>query len=284
MTQTMKVSEIKVGKRHRKDLGDIAGLAASIRDLGQLIQPIAVWPDGTLAAGERRLAAVKELGWEDVPVYVLASLDDLLQRLKTERDENTERKAFTPSEAVALGAEIEELERKAAKERQRHHGGTAPGKTKNTSGNLPEVSGDTRDKTAEAVGMSGRTYEKAKAVVEAAEADPEMFGDLAEVMDRTGKVDGAFREMEKRRDPPPPKAEPQHPHSDLLVNWLRIASGQTLVINTEMGGISALLAEPGKWDWREVREYVLPMLDAHLETITRFRREIGEHASQQGHG
>ena len=281
MQQTMKVSEIKVGRRHRKDLGDVAGLAQSIRGRG-LIQPIAVWPDGTLAAGERRLAAVKELKWEEVPVYVLRSVDDLVERLKTERDENTERKAFTPSEVVALGAEIEELERKAAKERQRQHGGTAPGKPKDTSGNLPEVSGRTRDKTADAVGMSGRTYEKAKAVVGAARAEPEKFGDLQEVMDRTGKVDGAFREMEKRRDPPPSKPQPKHPHSDLLVNWLRIASGQTLIINVEMGGIGALLSEPDKWDWREVREYVLPMLDAHLETIKQFRKEIGEHASVQG--
>jgi hypothetical protein len=30
MTSTIKIPEIKVGRRHCKDLGDIAGLAASI--------------------------------------------------------------------------------------------------------------------------------------------------------------------------------------------------------------------------------------------------------------
>ena len=38
--------------------------------------------------------------------------------------------------------------------------------------------GETRDKVGPAVGMSGKTYEKAKAVVAAAEESPEEFGDL----------------------------------------------------------------------------------------------------------
>jgi hypothetical protein len=64
---------------------------------------------------------------------------------------------------------------------------------------LPEASkGDTRDKVAEAVGMGGRTYEKAKEVVEAAAAEPEKFGDLAQEMDRTGKVDPAHKKLKER--------------------------------------------------------------------------------------
>jgi hypothetical protein len=44
---------------------------------------------------------------------------------------------------------------------------------------------------------SGRTYEKAKAVVEAAEADPERFGEIAEEMGRVGGVDRAWRKLQK---------------------------------------------------------------------------------------
>jgi ParB family chromosome partitioning protein len=64
------IASIKVGTRHRKDLGDIDGLAASIADLG-LVNPITIAPDGTLLAGGRRLAACKKLGWDKVPVRVM---------------------------------------------------------------------------------------------------------------------------------------------------------------------------------------------------------------------
>lgn len=94
-------------------------------------------------------------------------------------DENTCRKDFTPSEAVAVGAAVEAIESKAAKERQREHGKTAPGRRKNTCGKLPpQKKAKTREKVAAAVGMKARTYEKAKAVVQAAREDPEHFGPL----------------------------------------------------------------------------------------------------------
>ena len=46
------ISKIKVGKRHRKNLGDLTSLAASIKELG-LLHPIVVRPDGKLIAGEK---------------------------------------------------------------------------------------------------------------------------------------------------------------------------------------------------------------------------------------
>jgi ParB-like chromosome segregation protein Spo0J len=51
----MAIADIKVGKRHRRDLGDIAALAESIKAVG-LLHPIVVQPDGKLIAGARRLA------------------------------------------------------------------------------------------------------------------------------------------------------------------------------------------------------------------------------------
>jgi ParB family chromosome partitioning protein len=50
------LSEIRIGKRYRREMGDIGKLAASMEELG-LLQPIVVTPDGTLIAGERRLRA-----------------------------------------------------------------------------------------------------------------------------------------------------------------------------------------------------------------------------------
>jgi ParB family chromosome partitioning protein len=211
------VDEIRVGKRHRKDMGDIASLAKSIQEVG-LLQPIAVTPENHLVAGERRLAAVKELGWDSIPVQVVEGLDAALALLLGERDENTCRKDFTPSEAVAIGQELEELEREAARERQEASRATKGQKVGSPpgGGNYPPPSapgcdgasvtpigattpkkekGKTRDRVGKAVGMSGKTYEKAKAVVEAAAEDPDLFRSVTEEMDRTGKVDPAFRKV-----------------------------------------------------------------------------------------
>ncbi len=61
------ITKIKVRNRYRRDLGDLAGLAASIKEIG-LLHPIVVRSDGRLIAGERRLQACKLLGWKTVPV------------------------------------------------------------------------------------------------------------------------------------------------------------------------------------------------------------------------
>jgi N6-adenosine-specific RNA methylase IME4 len=79
------------------------------------------------------------------------------------------------------------------------------------SGNLPErETGDTRDKIAAGLGISGRTYEKACAIVDANDAEPEKFGGLLADMDRTGRVNGVFKRLkviqkaEQIRNEPPP--------------------------------------------------------------------------------
>ncbi len=75
--------------------------------------------------------------------------------LQAERDENTCRLDFSPAEAVAIGRAIEDRERAEAKARMTH--------ANDTYGNLPQVSlGPTRDKVGAALGMSGKSYEKAK--------------------------------------------------------------------------------------------------------------------------
>jgi ParB family chromosome partitioning protein len=63
------VAAIRVGKRFRKDLGDLEILARSIKAIG-LLHPIVVDRDGNLIAGLRRLRACKALGWGSIPVTV----------------------------------------------------------------------------------------------------------------------------------------------------------------------------------------------------------------------
>jgi hypothetical protein len=133
--------------------------------------------------------------------------------LIAERDENTCRMPFTPSEAVALGRQLEEFERPKAQARK------TAGKNQHSEPkrNLRQASNDRSGKTnaivGEAVGMSERTYEKAKAVAAAAEEEPEVFGPIAEEMDRTGKVSPAYDKIveikgEKRPVSEEPKPAP----------------------------------------------------------------------------
>jgi ParB family chromosome partitioning protein len=64
------IADIRVGRRHRKDMGDIAELAASMAELG-LLQAIGVRPNNELIWGERRLRAAQQLGWTTIPVKVM---------------------------------------------------------------------------------------------------------------------------------------------------------------------------------------------------------------------
>lgn len=116
-----------------------------------------VTPDGTLIAGESRIAACRLLGWREIPVTVI----DLANVVRGEHDENTYRKGFTPSEAVAIGDALTPLEREAARERQATLNNGASEK-------VTEARGNALDRVAEAVGMSRPTFAKAQAVVKAA--------------------------------------------------------------------------------------------------------------------
>jgi hypothetical protein len=59
---------------------------------------------------------------------------------------------------------------------------------------------------------------------------------------------------------------------------------QTNINHIEHGGIEGLLSCPEEWDWRDVRTYILPMLQGSIDTLTHYHEEISRHANQQGKG
>src|SRR6516162_8111240 len=91
----VQVSLIKVSRdqRQRSELSGIDVLADSIRRLG-LINPITISRDGELIAGERRLSAVKLLGWEMVPIQYTDEIDESSKRA-IELEENVKRVDLT---------------------------------------------------------------------------------------------------------------------------------------------------------------------------------------------
>lgn len=111
------VSSIQVGRRHRTDLGDLEPLVTSITREG-LLQPITVTPDGLLVCGARRLAAIKQLGWKTVNVWVRSGISDRLGQLLAEQDDNVLHKPLTLLEAAALYRELKEVLAQDAAQRQ----------------------------------------------------------------------------------------------------------------------------------------------------------------------
>jgi ParB family chromosome partitioning protein len=223
VTETLPIADVVIGSRVRREVLHLELLASSLRDIGML-HPVVLNSRNELIAGFRRLKAAEECGWSDVPVRRIDTMDDALSALKAEYDENICRQQLSPSEVVELGRKIEELEKPKAKERQAKAGPTGGKGAKATgSGKLPEpVKGDTRDKVASSLGVSGRTYEKAKQVVEAAKQEPEVFGDLPEKMD-AGSVDAAHKELKARRQSQDePEAEPADDSEDVVESCLEL--------------------------------------------------------------
>lgn len=182
----VKIKDIDQSGRYRKEIGELFDLCKSIQEVG-LLQPVVIRKDKKLVAGSRRIAAYERLGIEKIEAHIVDNLSDARKLLRAEQDENTCRKDFTVSEAMALGKELEKFEKPKADARMKSGG--------KPSGNLPEGGGEVREIVAAAVGMKPRTYQAAKTVINAAENDPATFQEIAKEMDETGKVWPAYEKV-----------------------------------------------------------------------------------------
>jgi hypothetical protein len=109
----LRVIDIVVGDRQRKDFGDIDGLKFSIEQHG-LIQPIVVENrnDGkyNLIAGGRRLEAHVRLGLEYINAKLLSTLDPVAKQ-ELEYEENYRRKSYTWDEECKTLHKIHKLKK-----------------------------------------------------------------------------------------------------------------------------------------------------------------------------
>lgn len=188
------INKVTVGKRIRKDYGDITSLADDIEDRG-LINPPVVTPDYELIAGERRLKAMKKLDYRQIEVRVM-SVEDYEHQLKIEISENEERKAFTYSERMDYAKQLERIEVKKAKDRK-------TSKLKQNKDTVtdqgPERKGETRDIVGKASGFgSGRTYARAKYIYE--NADEETIKEVDEGKKSIRKAHDELRAKEKQNE------------------------------------------------------------------------------------
>lgn len=190
------IDSIKIPDRHRRDLGDIDALAASIQEFG-LFQPIVITTAGELVLGQRVLAAVKQLGWRDVPVWVVPSITDRLSLLRAIEADHRLAKQRDPIELAGLYAETKTLYAEYAQARQEASRFGGPG-----AGDSPAP---LRSNAAAAIAVTGRdshqAHERALKVLALADDPtvPERLRAEAEhaiaAMRRTGTVTGPYADV-----------------------------------------------------------------------------------------
>lgn len=143
------VNNIKIGKRIRKDMGDLEPLARIIEETG-LLRPIGITTDYELVFGERCLLAVRDILKRQT---ISARIVQVKSILCGQIEENLIQKTYTPSERVAI---VDAL-------RSFTHGGDR----KSDQARKCEVEKLTVDQAAQRVGLGGKDgYLRAKGVVQ----------------------------------------------------------------------------------------------------------------------
>lgn len=187
--QKLLIEEIVVRpNRVRKDLGDIAGLAADIERLDFMFPILIASSTNELIDGQRRLEAAKLLGWKRVPVAVVPT--HLIARGEIVAQNHKE---YTWAERVAIYRAVEPLVAEEA--RQRKYAGLRRGRSVAAGENRPHGKpGRTRDLVAAYMGdIGGKTLEKAVAVFDSE------YDDLKAEIERKGKVNRAYRNLLRRQ-------------------------------------------------------------------------------------
>lgn len=182
------IEDIKVNDRIRKDFGNIQELADDIKENG-LINPPVVTEGLELIAGERRLRAMKTLGYNQIEVRPM-SVKDAEHALNLEISENETRKDFSKAERIDYARRLERVESLKAKERMELGGmqNFAQGEC-----------GTSRNIVATKLGFgSGEQYRKEKFIVDNKESlTPDDFADWDEGKLSTNK---AFLKIKKKND------------------------------------------------------------------------------------
>jgi 16S rRNA G966 N2-methylase RsmD len=202
------IDRIRIGSRYRKDLGDIERLSKDIQENG-LLQPVTVDENYTLICGYRRIEACKLIDIKEIPIHLL----DLEDIHNGELSENTMRKNFTFSEMVEVKKLLAQKEREAALQRKNqgqklggfvHNLGHINNNEK-LGGNSPPSKygiskGKTRDRIAQYFDMSYKTLDNVEKLYDAAEHEPQIYGDLMKELDK-GRIrpHKAIKQLQKRR-------------------------------------------------------------------------------------
>jgi ParB-like chromosome segregation protein Spo0J len=271
-------------------------LRDSIQARGKVVVPVVVDEhDGVIDGGNRVILAA-ELGLAEVPVDVHPGLTQE-QKRDLALSLNEDRRHLSPEDRRELALRLRQ-EGKSYREIGDRLGigkSTAQRDLQDAGGKSlpPDPASDEEAKESAASGVPFGTPETVrgrdgKQYPAQRTPAPELPDPSDETEDEEVEAETESANARDDQGPVTPlfaaQPSPRHPHSDRIVRWLNHVAGETHVINEEFGGIQTLLSEPEGWDWREVRESVLPLLEALRLTIDEFHREIATHATVKGHG
>lgn len=164
------IGRILVGDRRREELGDLEGLAESIRQFG-LLHPVVVDDDLHLIAGERRLRAMEHLGWTEVEVRPIGTLSEA-ERRQIELEENTRRKDLTEYERSRNLVELAATAAVVLKEKAEAPIEFRTESVQKSRGRPPAPASERR--VAEHIGIPKSKIQDAQAHVQAADEYPVM--------------------------------------------------------------------------------------------------------------
>ena len=270
LTKPVPIKSIKIGDRHRKDMGDLQGLADSIGEVG-LLQPIGINPANQLVFGERRLRAAKDiLGWKEIPCAVV----DVDRIVDGEYAENEVRKDFTTSERVAIAETLNE--KIGNRQGQRTD--------KELMDNCPEVPAGTttREIVAEKAGFDNyKEYERAKHVVD--KGTPELVAAMdndelpvsvaAKIADLPKAEQRAI--LKGDREQIRPALQQKVPFSRSLYSELSRIRQNISGIRERFGSFADMVKSKD-WDKADTRD-VLEMSGMMARELTDLHKELKEH-------
>ena len=221
----IEIEKIKIKDRIRKDFGNIQELADDIKVNG-LINPPVITPDTyELITGERRIRAMKLLGYKQIEVRPMA-VKDAEHQLNLEISENEARKDFSKSERIDYARRLERIESLKAKERM-----SDGGKGRQKSDNLR-----TDDSIAEKLGIGSRdTYRKEKYIVENQKSlTTEDFADWDEGKLSTNKVFNKIKIEKERLEKENKILESQKKISDELAAQYKSQSDEYMEVKKKL--------------------------------------------------
>lgn len=151
---------------------DYEKLKADIAENG-LRESIWIDKEGRIVDGRNRYRAWRELhGDEPIPYRYVPEDTDLVPFVVSL---NVHRRHLSSSQRAALAVEIEKQLAEEAKERQRAHGDTAPGRSANTSATNCGSEGEAREQAAKLAGTNRQYVSDAKLI---AAASPELLDEV----------------------------------------------------------------------------------------------------------
>jgi ParB-like chromosome segregation protein Spo0J len=183
----IKISDIIIGNRFRKDFGDIDSLAKSIEKHGLLHPPVLRKVSNgnyVVICGVRRIAAYLKLGRKEIEATII-SLSDFSYH-DAEVDENNIRKDFTISEIAEIDEELRKGEEEAARQRQKE--------------GLPSLNfnkGRSSANIAQRLGKSYVTLEKIRFLKDVATKNPTLYKSYWDRANRTDKIDKPYRKVKQ---------------------------------------------------------------------------------------